>query len=479
MNKLIASSHSALGTLVAAALAGTMLLGVSSTPAHALSGSVDLKCNESRYFAPQGLGYQDVVSNPTSSNPSIAVASGITGDTRAKGRVRPGGTDGGITVTAGSQEGSTTITYDIKSFAGEVQTIYLDVEVSCPPPEKVVTGNGGVVPGIPAPGPGVPVFPPAGPGGLPPSKPGFTISFNQIPTHRATSCSSCQPIANALNEVIDRLSAEMIVVKGHLEGPASAAVDYAAFRELVAELNDCERKCLPVTTPVSEPDPVPPLIEVLRPRTDDDDHHHFERHDDDHHYGQHEEEHKTTKLEDQPKTVPFESTPKTTPQTTTKTTPVTPTNNKREEGVLEGLKQHTRTDVPPAPRTTTLTDKPVNTETHTVSKIEPRTDTKVTKLEPETVHTHTVAPTTTHQAIHTPELSHITSAPMNHVTTMNHMAPTMSHMAPMNLGRTSMVNAFHPTMGGLGGLGGMRMGGLGMRSRDTAPTPAQEQTVQD
>jgi hypothetical protein len=265
----------------------TILLSILSTSAKAAdyTGAVAMKCDTSQYLAPNGLSFQNVVVMPTSTNNAVATGSGSVGNPKSKGTHRPGGTDGGISITAGAfPGGAAVISYVIEDFSGNRASIDIAVTVTCPKddPKKTVTG-GKMIPQVPPvpPGPVPPVTDPP----KPPKGGGHTLGFNRIPTHVHSYCPACEPIAKQLNAVIDKLSAEMKVTPaGILVGPESAAADYQQYEVLLAELKDCEKQrlrelhCLQTTDQpaVTFGQPVAVVIDLRRQddrvRTQDESH---------------------------------------------------------------------------------------------------------------------------------------------------------------------------------------------------------------
>jgi hypothetical protein len=248
------------------AIVSAIMMGAAVAPAYAQDRTfrVSLACGESQDFSLGGNAASDgsndwnVVALPKSSDPSVARGSGSVGNPRSKGTKRPGGTNGGITITAGHKDGlnTTVISYAVEDFGGTVVTIDVVVTVDCRKP-KIPTGGGpGVVP------------PPDPPPPPPPEKQDpkvekqqsnwITLAHNRIPTHRQTGCAACRPIAAALNAVIDKIAGEMEVTPaGYLRGPESAAADYQEYARLLAELNDCEKACrVPATVVRTEERPV-------------------------------------------------------------------------------------------------------------------------------------------------------------------------------------------------------------------------------
>jgi hypothetical protein len=94
------------------------------------TAAVAMQCNTSQYWAPQGMGYLNVVAMPNPGD-AIAWATYSVSNYKPAGRVRPGGTDGGIEVTAGPDPGTTKIVEVIENFAGEQGEVDLTVTVNC------------------------------------------------------------------------------------------------------------------------------------------------------------------------------------------------------------------------------------------------------------------------------------------------------------------------------------------------------------
>jgi hypothetical protein len=235
-----------------------------------VQAALTMKCHDSVYFAPKNGGYLNVVAMPNPGNPAIATATYSVSNYRPAGRVRPGGTDGGIEVTSGGPPGGTTmITYVLENFEGEQVTVDLTVTVDCTKPtnpkkkkkqKKISWEDGNPDPPIPGPDP----LPPSN---VPPKK--ATLHTNHIPTHRETTCTPCRQIAAQLNAVIDKLSTEMQVSSnGSLVGPESAATDYQQYQVLLAALEACERSCPPNGQTTGYIDP--PFIVIIDGKHDDE-----------------------------------------------------------------------------------------------------------------------------------------------------------------------------------------------------------------
>jgi hypothetical protein len=127
-----------------------------------------------------------------------------------------------------------------------------------------------------------------------------------------------------------------------------------------------------------------------------------------------------------------------------------------EQTLIQALKSHvvTRSDVAPVPGPGTAVLPPQVTTVPVQPRIEPRTDLKAVLSTPRA----TIAPVNNRLAL---------------------QAPMVNHVAPVALGRTNAIGrmSFAPVAPHVGGLGGMHMGGFGLRSRDTGPaTPSEEQS---
>ena len=117
---------------------GCAIMVGASAPANARDYfvPVTLECNKSKYIAPNGGRlYLNVVAMPEPGN-NIASALFSGSKLKAPGKVKPGGTDGGVEVNAGNHDGTATIVYVVEDWEGNTATIHLNVTVvNCPRPD--------------------------------------------------------------------------------------------------------------------------------------------------------------------------------------------------------------------------------------------------------------------------------------------------------------------------------------------------------